>query len=112
MKTNIQTRKLIGDLNKSKVALWKRVASELGSSTRRMVAVNISKIDKVLREGEIALVPGKVLSLGELSKKHHIAAFSFSEAAKIKIEKAGGQAMLIEELFKKNPQGNKVRIMK
>jgi len=112
MKTNIQTRKIIGDLRKSKVALWKRIAEELEKPTRHMVAVNISKIDKVLREGETAIVPGKVLSVGKLSKKSIISALSFSEIAKAKIAQDGGQAISIEELFKKNPKGSKVRIIK
>ncbi|MSR86218.1 50S ribosomal protein L18e [Candidatus Woesearchaeota archaeon] len=113
MKTNLQTRTLISELQKAgkTVPLWKRVAEELESSTRRMVAVNISKLDTVVQEGEIALVPGKVLSLGEASKKMTVAAFSFSEAARAKIS-VKGEAISITELLKKNPQGKKVRLIK
>ncbi len=113
MKTNLQTRTLISELQKAgkTVPLWKRVAEELESSTRRMTAVNVSKLDKVLREGEIALVPGKVLSLGDMSKKMTVAAFQFSEAALAKVS-AKGEALTISELLKKNPKGKRVRIVK
>lgn len=113
MKSNIQTRKLISALHKAgkEVKLWKRIAIELEKSTRSMVAVNISKLDKVVRDNEIALVPGKVLSVGQVSKPLTVAALHFSEAAAKKIN-AKGKALSIEELLKSNPKGNKVRIIK
>ncbi|MDP3918966.1 MAG: 50S ribosomal protein L18e [Nanoarchaeota archaeon] len=113
MKSNIHTRQLILDLKKAgrTVPLWKRIASELDRSTRKIINVNISKIDKHIKDGEIAIVPGKVLSLGALNKKTTIAAFSFSEIAKEKINK-NGEAITIAELLKKNPKGSKVRIIK
>ncbi|MBL7051813.1 MAG: 50S ribosomal protein L18e [Nanoarchaeota archaeon] len=113
MKTNLATRKLIAELKIAgkDVPLWKRIASELEKSTRSYVSVNISKIDKVIREGEIAIIPGKVLSLGSLSKKTTVAAFKFSESAKAKINEKG-QAITIQELVKSNPKGKKVRILK
>ena len=114
MKTNIHTRMLISQMEKAgkTTPLWKRVAEELEASTRRMAAVNLSKIEKVLGEGEIALVPGKVLSTGNLSKKITVAAFTYSEAAREKILAAKGEALTLSELLKKNPQGKNVRLMK
>ena len=113
MKTNLQTRTLITELKVAgkTVPLWKRVADELEASSRRMTAVNISKLNKFLGEGEIALVPGKVLSLGDVSQKMTVAAFSYSESARMKIA-AKGEALSIAELLKKNPKGKNVRIVK
>ena len=76
-----------------------------------MVVVNLSKLAFVVREGEIALVPGKVLSLGDVSKNMTVAAFQFSEAARAKIS-AKGEALSIGELLKKNPKGKNVRLVK
>ena len=59
---------------------------------------------------EIALVPGKVLSDGELTKKMTIAAFQFSKEAMNKINKKG-KAITIKELIKENPKGKNVRII-
>ena len=113
MKTNIQTRKLLTELSKAgKTApVWKRVAEELARPTRQYVRVNISKLDKYVRDSEVAVVPGKVLSLGTPTKKLTVAAFQFSNVAKEKINK-NGQAISIAELVKKNPKGNNVRIIK
>ena len=111
MKTNLQTRETIAKLSKSKVAMWKRVAEELEKPTKRIAKVNLEKIAKVVRDGEIALVLGKVLSVGD-AKNKPVVAFSFSEVAKQKIIAAGGEALTIQELYTKNPKGSKVRLVK
>ncbi len=110
MKTNIHTRKLVQSLEKTKLPIWKRVAKELLKPTRIMCRVNIDKLDKCVREDETAVVPGKVLSMGTLSKNTTVAAFQFSEKAKEKIN-AKGKTLSIEELLAKNPKGSKVRII-
>ena len=114
MKTNLQTRELISDLKKAgqNVALWKRVAYELERPTRNLCNVNLFKLNKVLRDGEVALIPGKVLGTGNIDKKIEIADFAFSESALKKISAKGGKSYSLEELLKKNPKGSKVRIIK
>ena len=67
-------------------------------------------INKYTREGETALIPGKVLSLGEINKKISVAALNFSGQAREKINKIG-KAISIQELVKQNPKGKKVRII-
>jgi large subunit ribosomal protein L18e len=52
-----------------------------------------------------------VLSVGELSKKVEVAALNFSEEAKQKVLAAKGKTLTISELFHKNPEGKKVRIL-
>ena len=112
--TTLELQSLIKELKelylKNKVKLWKRIAYELEKSTRKRRIANLYKINKYTREGEIALVPGKVLSLGNLDKKLTIAAYQFSNQAKQKINKIG-KAISIKELIKQNPQGKKVRII-
>ncbi|NQV91841.1 50S ribosomal protein L18e [Candidatus Woesearchaeota archaeon] len=90
---------------------WRRVVKDLTKSSRQRRSVNVYKIDKYAREGETVLVPGKVLSLGEMSKKVDVAAFNFSAEAKKKIEQANGKIMTISELLQQNPEGKKVRIL-
>lgn len=112
--TNIQLQSLISDLkhlgSKENVPLWKRLAEELSKSTRKRREVNIGKIDKHIKANEIAVVPGKVLSDGELTKKITIAAFNYSAKAKEKINKAG-KAITIRELMKSSPKGKRIRII-
>lgn len=109
--TNENLRKLIEDLNilgaKEKVKVWKVAAKFLNKSSRQRVGVNLFKINKLVRDGEIALIPGKVLSEGELTKKVTVAAFQFSNSAKNKIAKA----ITIQQLIEENPKGKKIRLI-
>ena len=112
--TNLELKNLIKSLRKlstgEKVNIWKRIAKDLEKSTRQRRKVNIYKIDKYTQQDETAIVPGNVLSMGELTKKITIAAYRFSESAKNKINKMG-KAISIQELMKLNPKGKKVRII-
>ncbi|MDO8656981.1 MAG: 50S ribosomal protein L18e [Nanoarchaeota archaeon] len=90
---------------------WKRISEELNKPSRQRRAVNVYKIDKYAQAGETVIVPGKVLSVGELHKKVDVAAVNFSTGAKEKIIQAKGRAITISELLHENPQGKKVRIL-
>ncbi len=112
--TTLALQNLIMELSvlgsKEQAPLWKRLAQDLSKSTRIRRSVNIDRIQRYTRENEIALVPGKVLSGGELTKKLTIAAYQFSAKAKEKINKTG-KAITIKQLMLENPKGNKVRII-
>lgn len=112
--TNLATQKLIMELkkagNKEKAPIWKRISEELTKPSRIRREVNLSRINTYLKDGETALIPGKVLSAGEFNKKATVAAFRFSEKAKAKINKTG-KAITISQLIKDNPKAKKVRII-
>ncbi|MCX8171988.1 MAG: 50S ribosomal protein L18e [Archaeoglobaceae archaeon] len=113
-KTNPRLVNLINSLleesAKNNARIWKYAAEKLASPSRKSVEVGLNKIEKFAKEGEFILVPGKVLG-GEISKPVKVAAFSFSESAKDKIRKAGGEFMKIEDLLKINPSGKGIRIL-
>ena len=111
--TNTELQALLGELGQvsRESKLWKRVAKDLSKSARQRRVVNLYKINKYARDGETILVPGKVLSVGDLDKKVVVAAFSFSGEAKEKILKKNGSVLSIKELLKQNPQGKQVRIL-
>jgi large subunit ribosomal protein L18e len=114
-KTNPALITLIHELkkhaNENKVQIWKDIAIRLEKSSKNWPVVNLDKISRFTGEKETALIPGKVLSNGELTKKISIAAWSFSDKAHEKIKKAGGKTLTIEELVKNNPKGKDVRIL-
>ncbi|MEW5896071.1 MAG: 50S ribosomal protein L18e [Nanoarchaeota archaeon] len=91
--------------------LWRRVADDIKKPSRQRRTVNVYKIEKYAREGETIVVPGKVLSVGELTKKVDVAAVSFSQEARRKIEDAKGRILSIQQLLHENPEGRKVRIL-
>ncbi|MBS3116859.1 50S ribosomal protein L18e [Candidatus Woesearchaeota archaeon] len=111
--TNYQLQLLLFELDAKarKSPLWKQVAEDLAKPSRQRRVVNIYKIDRYAREGEIIIVPGKVLSVGDLHKKVAVAAWTFSAEAKRKIEEAKGKVLTILELLEQNPEGKKVRII-
>jgi large subunit ribosomal protein L18e len=114
-KTNPHLISLIQDLkkvsNEQQAPIWKDVAERLEKPLRNWPVVNLSRIEKHLGADETALIPGKVLSPGILTKKAHIAAWSFTENAREKIKKAGGKTLTIDELVKHNPKGKNIRIL-
>lgn len=96
------------EANKSK--FWKAVVRMLRGSSRQKISVNLYVIEKYLKNDETAVVAGKVLAVGDVTKKMKVAAYAFSEQAKMKITRNGGKAMSIWELLKENPKAKKVRI--
>ena len=111
--TNFQLQNLLVLLEKKSLEskLWRRVADDLKKPTRQRRIVNLYKLNENAREGEIMLVPGKVLSVGEVEKKVEVAALNFSAEAKKKILEAKGKVWSIPELLQHNPEGKKVRII-
>jgi large subunit ribosomal protein L18e len=113
--SNKHTLQLINTLKeaalKEKVPLWKRIAHDLEKPTRQRRVVNVYKLGKYARDGETVVVPGKVLGVGDVTRKVNVAAFTFSKQAVDKINNAGGQTFAIHDLLKQNPKGKNVRIL-
>ncbi|MEK6800741.1 MAG: uL15 family ribosomal protein [Nanoarchaeota archaeon] len=66
---------------------WREVAKILSSSTRKQTSLNLFQIDAETKDGDTAVIIGKVLSKGELTKKIRICALSISESAREKLGK-------------------------
>ena len=114
-KTNPMLISLIHELkkhaNENDAPIWKDIALRLENSASNWPVVNLDRISKYTGEKETAIIPGKVLSTGDLTKKVTIAAWSFSEKSQEKIKKAGGKYITIQELLKSNPKGKDIRIL-
>lgn len=112
--TNQNLKMLIKELKEKSLAegvkIWKRIASDLEKPSRQRRSVNIYKIDQTAKDGETVVIPGKVLSVGQLTKKLNVAAYTFSKEAEQKINKVG-KTITIQQLIKDNPKGKKVRIL-
>ena len=115
IKTNPNLIELINKLyDKSRseeAAIWKDVAQRLERSNRRTAEVNLSDIARYAEAGETILVPGKVLSNGNLEEKVDVVALKFSAKAQEKIESAGGECISIDEIIESNPTGSNINIM-
>jgi large subunit ribosomal protein L18e len=88
-----------------------KLADEMEKPRRIRAEVDLSKLNRVCKENETVVIPGKLLSSGIIKKPVKVAAASFSMSAVESIKKAGGSTMTIEELVKQNPKGTDVRIV-
>lgn len=93
---------------KSNSHIWLAAIEYLSKSSSRRPAVNIGKVSRLTKEGDLVLVPGKILGGGTISHKVTVGAYSFSEKAYWKIQKAGGNAMPLSKFIKKFPNGKGV----
>ncbi|MFP4115880.1 MAG: 50S ribosomal protein L18e [Candidatus Aenigmatarchaeota archaeon] len=113
-KTNPVLKETIQEIEekgrKENVDIWKDVAERLKKSRRKKNSVNISKINRHAEGGDVILVPGKVTGYGNLDKEVTVAALSFSNGAKKKVEERG-EAIKISELIEEHPEGQGVKIM-
>ncbi|MFB6469901.1 MAG: 50S ribosomal protein L18e [Vulcanisaeta sp. AZ3] len=113
--TNEELRMLIRFLrraaNEYKAGIWDYVADLLERPTRRRVEVNIGRINRLVSDGDVVVVPGKVLGYGTLSKRVTIAAWSFSKGALGVISRVGAEAIPIPELVRRNNKGSNVKVI-
>ena len=109
-KTNPELVQTILLAKKSKE--WLAIANVLSGSRRNRIDINLEKIDEETKPGDTVVVPGKVLSLGEIDKKIRICALSFSGKAKEKLLNSKCEVVSILDEIKKNPKATGVTILK
>ena len=114
--TNNELEKTIRTLKaasrKNGHAVWKALAEELDKPRRIRVSVNLSQINRLTKEGDVAAVPGKVLASGKLEHPIIVAAFAYSDSALEKIKQAGGQPKTLNQLIAEGLEPSKIKIIK
>ena len=96
---------------KNRAKIWKYVAELIKRPRRKKVEVNLYKIERISKDGDTIIVPGKVLGIGKLDKNITLAALSYSKGALKNINKDKVKIIDIEELIKENPKGSNIRII-
>ena len=104
-------RKLRSAAHRNKAPIWRYVAELVERPRRLRIVVNVSKINRYTKPGDVVVVPGKVLGAGSIDHPVTVAALGFSEEAARKIVSAGGRIMHILQLIEENPRGSKVKII-
>jgi|SRR3989338_504133 len=89
---------------------WLSIAGILAGPRRKKTNINLEEIDKN-KENETIVVPGKVLSQGNVTKKINVVALNFSEGAKEKLINSGCKFSSILEEIKKNPGAINIKIL-
>ena len=90
---------------------WFRVAEVLSGPRHKMLNKNLDDLETEASDKTILVVPGKILSDGEINKKIKVVALNFSEKAKEKLLKSGCEVESILEEIKKNPEGKGIKIL-
>lgn len=90
---------------------WNKVAQIVSGGRRRYSNVNIKRIDKEAHDGDVIVVPGKILGVGNLTKKVKICALYFSESAHEKIKQGKSEAVKLVDEIKKNPEAQGVKLL-
>ena len=110
---NVQSirRYLRRSAHKWHASIWRDVDNYLQKPRRTNVEVNLSKINRLTKQDDIVIVPGKVLSSGKLLHHVTIAALNFSQHAREKILSSGGKCLTLKELIKQNPKGSNIKVI-
>ena len=109
--SNVLKRKIARKLWKTKRRIWRDVSKFLMAPQKNRVECNLYRLQAATNDGDIVIVPGKVLGTGELSKKLTIACYAISGSAKTKIQSSGSTLLTIDELLESHPQGKGVKII-
>ncbi len=113
--TNKQTRVLIRFLKKAanvnSAKIWRAIAAKLEKPRRQRVVVNVGKLERLVEDGDVVVVPGKLLGGGVISRKVTVAAFRASPKAIKKVRDAGGEVITIPELIRRFPKGKGVKVI-
>jgi large subunit ribosomal protein L18e len=95
----------------NKASIWRSLEYEISKARSIRREVNISRLSSVTKDGEVIVVPGKVLGSGEMDHQITVCAFSISNMAAKKITDVGGRIITLNELIDGYPQGKGVRII-
>jgi large subunit ribosomal protein L18e len=88
-----------------KAKLFANAADLLSVPRRRRSEVNLSRIARVSKKGDVVVVPGKVLSAGAIEHPVDVVAIAFSAGAKKKISEAGGACRDFSWLISRGAKG-------
>lgn len=80
------------------------VAKMLSKPKQQQITVNLNRLNRVTSENQTVIVPGKLLSLGEINHKLTVYAHRVSNAAKEKLTKAGCNVHDMNQLVADQPK--------
>lgn len=98
-------------IKNKKQKAWLGVAHAISTPRRKRFSINLDQIEKKSKDGDVIVIPGKVLGLGEVKKKIKISALKYSESAKKKLKDRKIEFNLIIEEIKSNPEAKKIKVL-
>ena len=95
-----------------KKAGWVKIIQKIAGSRRKYSSINLDKIEENTKEGDTIVVPGKVLGVGNITKKIRVVALYFSQTALKKLGEKKCEVVSILEEIKINPKAEGLKILK
>jgi large subunit ribosomal protein L18e len=96
---------------KNKAPIWRALERELSRPRRNRREVNIGTLAEKTDDGQVIVVPGKLLGSGEIGHKLTVCAITISESASKKIIAGGGKLVSLSSLVEHFPEGKGVRLI-
>ena len=93
------------------IGFWNQVDTLVQRSVRARKGVNLDKLSKTTKDGQIVIVADKILAKGKLTHKLTVAALGFSKNAKAQILASGAKIVQIDELKKSHPNAEGVVLL-
>lgn len=109
-KTNPELKEIVALALDNKA--WQKIAQIVSASTKRQTAINLSELNEQVSDGDTIVVPGKILSSGNLKKKIVICGLAISKVAKEKLKLSKSEFIHISEEIKRNPKGEGILIIR
>ncbi|MCL4322879.1 MAG: 50S ribosomal protein L18e [Candidatus Thermoplasmatota archaeon] len=108
-----ETVKTILELSRENQSpLWRDIAKRLSETRQNYADLNVGKISKLCKDGDIVVVPGKVLGSFFAVGKVKISALDISEKAMRKVKESGSEFIPLQDLAKENPEPKNIKIMR
>lgn len=91
---------------------WLPLSRLLTINSNALSAVNLREIENNSKVGDTIVVPGKVLSSGNITKKIRVCALSFSANAIQKLKTSKSEAVYLKDEIIKNIKAEGIKIIK
>ncbi len=91
--------------------VWRSIAERLERPSRVWDVVNTGDLQRVGEDDRLHIVAGKVLASGYLDRGLTVAAWSFSDGARDKIEAAGGTCLRLDKACETYADGANVKVV-
>jgi len=101
--------KLLVDTLRKKGSFWQEVSVMLVRSKRQSIKVNLAKLEKETKDGDVIVVPGKILGSGIINHKLTLGALSYSLSVKDKMKKV--KILSLDKMAEDYKNGKGVKII-
>ncbi|MXY61428.1 MAG: 50S ribosomal protein L18e [Cenarchaeum sp. SB0665_bin_23] len=94
-----------------KAPIWKKVSEFALKTTVSKRVINVNGIEKLTKDGDVVVFPGKVLGTGDITHSISLFCFDISRTAASKVRDAGGRILDYETLTNEKPTGTGVILL-